>query len=117
MAIKLQMLTEDPKEIELIERYWAVDESGQYLEKVSALEGIVEMAQGVTLASFIRQRCNAFDENQVCPECAGLVEIKSRSQAKRSFSHPSSFVRCVRKTKMLLRWKLKKRRPRSLSGS
>lgn len=37
MAIKLQMLTEDPKEIELIERYWAVDESGQYLEKVSAL--------------------------------------------------------------------------------
>lgn len=83
MAIKLQMLTEDPKEIELIERYWAVDESGQYLEKVSALEGIVEMAQGVTLASFIRQRCNAFDENQVCPECAGLVEIKSRSQAKK----------------------------------
>lgn len=83
MAIKLQMLTEDPKEIELIERYWAVDESGQYLEKVSALEGIIEMAQGVTLASFIRQRCNAFDENQVCPECAGLVEIKNRSQAKK----------------------------------
>ncbi|WP_411389226.1 hypothetical protein [Pseudomonas sp. MPB23] len=88
MAIRLQMLTEDPKEIELIERYWAVDESGQYLEKVSALEGIVEMAQGVTLASFIRQRCNAFDENQVCPKCAGLVEIKNRSQAKK-VSQPS----------------------------
>jgi len=33
MTIRLQMLTEDPKEIELIERYWAVDEFGQYLEK------------------------------------------------------------------------------------
>lgn len=83
MAIKLQMLTEDPKEIELIERYWGVDESGQYLEKVSALGGIIEMAQGVTLASFIRQRCNAFDENQVCPKCAELIEIKNRSEAKK----------------------------------
>lgn len=81
MAIKLQMLTQDPKEIELIERYWAVDESGRYLEKVSALTGIIEMAKGMTLASFIRQRCNAFDENQVCPQCAELVEIKSRSEA------------------------------------
>ncbi|WP_256588414.1 hypothetical protein [Pseudomonas sp. LH1G9] len=78
MAIRLQMLTEDPKEIELIERYWAVDEFGQYLEKVSALAGLIEMAQGVTLTSFIRERCNAFDENQVCPKCAELIEIKNR---------------------------------------
>ncbi|KAF6692925.1 hypothetical protein HFD98_10510 [Pseudomonas sp. EKM23D] len=83
MAIKLQILTDDPKEIELIKRYWAVDESGQYLEKVSALGGIIEMAQGVTLASFIRQRCNAFDENQVCTSCAKLIEIKNRSEAKK----------------------------------
>lgn len=83
MAIKLHMLTEDPKEIELIERYWAVDESGQYLEKVSALQGVIEMAPGVTLASFIRQRCNAFDENQVCPECEELIEIRNRSEAKK----------------------------------
>jgi len=83
MAIKLQMLTEDPKEIELIERYWAVDESGQYLEKVSALTDVIEMAPGVTLASFVRQRCNAFDDNQVCPKCAELIEIKNRSEAKK----------------------------------
>lgn len=83
MAVRLQMLTEEPKEIELIERYWAVDEFGQYLEKVSALAGLIEMAQGVTLTSFIRQRCNAFDENQVCPKCAELIEIKNRSQAKK----------------------------------
>lgn len=83
MAIKLQMLTEDPKEIELIERYWAVDESGQYVEKVGALTDVIEMAPGVTLASFIRQRCNAFDDNQVCPKCAELIEIKNRSEAKK----------------------------------
>ncbi|MCS3418612.1 hypothetical protein M2399_003787 [Pseudomonas sp. BIGb0450] len=83
MAIRLQILTEDPKEIELIERYWAVDEFGQYLEKVSALTELIEMAQGVTLTSFIRERCNAFDENQVCPTCAELIEIKNRSQARK----------------------------------
>lgn len=84
MAIKLQMLTENPQEIELIERYWAVDESGRYLEKVSELGGLIEMAQGVSLASFIRQRCNAFDENQVCPQCAALIEIRNRSEAKKT---------------------------------
>ncbi|MBW4791216.1 hypothetical protein [Pseudomonas tolaasii] len=83
MAIKLQLLTADPKEIELIERYWAVDESGQHLERVSALAGIIEMAPGVTLTGFIRQRCKAFDENQVCPLCAELIEIRSRSEAKK----------------------------------
>lgn len=83
MAIKLQMLTEDPQEIELIERYWAVDELGRYFEKVSDLGGLIEMAQGVSLASFIRQRCNAFDENQVCPKCAELIEIRNRSEAKK----------------------------------
>ncbi|KMN16123.1 hypothetical protein [Pseudomonas weihenstephanensis] len=89
MAIKLQLLTENPKEIELIERYWAVDESGQYLEKVSALAGIIEMAQGVTLTSFIRQRCNAFDEHQVCLKCAELIEIKNRSEAKKVPQRPT----------------------------
>ena len=83
MAIKLHILTQDPKEIELIERYWAVDESGQYREKVSALGGIIALAKGVSLASFIRQRCKAFDENQVCPKCAELIEIKNRSEAKK----------------------------------
>ncbi|TKJ87300.1 hypothetical protein PkoCFBP13504_03425 [Pseudomonas koreensis] len=83
MAIKLQILTEDPQEIALIERYWAVDVSGQYLEKVSDLGGLIEMAQGVSLASFIRQRCNAFDENQACPKCAELIEIRNRSEAKK----------------------------------
>lgn len=83
MAIRLQLLTEDPKEIEWVERYWAMDEAGQFLEKVSALNGFVEMAQGVTLISWIRQRCRAFDENQVCPQCGELVEIRNRSEAKK----------------------------------
>ena len=117
MAIKLQILTDDPKEIELIKRYWAVDESGQYLEKVSALGGIIEMAQGVTLASFIRQRCNAFDENQVCTSCAKLIEIKIAPRPKRSLRDPLNFVPPVRTTRTRLRLKLKRRKPQSLNGS
>lgn len=84
MPIRLQLLTEDPKEIELIERYWAMDESGQFLEKVSALSDVLEMGQGVTLAGFIRQRCRAFDENQVCPQCGELIEVRSRSEARKT---------------------------------
>lgn len=84
MAIKLQILTDDPKEIELIERYWAMDDSGGFLEKVSALSDVLEMPQGVTLAGFIRQRCRAFDENQICPQCEERVEIRSRSEVKKA---------------------------------
>lgn len=83
MAIRLQLLTADLKEIELIERYWAMDEAGQFLEKVSALGECLALPQGVTLIGFIRQRCRAFDENQVCPECGALIEIRNRSEAKK----------------------------------
>ncbi|MEX5630122.1 hypothetical protein [Pseudomonas marginalis] len=84
MAIRLQLLTEDPREIEWVERYWAMDESGQFLEKVSALNDVMDMPRGVTLAGFVRQRCRAFDENQVCPQCGELVEIRIRSEAKKA---------------------------------
>ncbi|MBC3270214.1 hypothetical protein HU765_09775 [Pseudomonas sp. SWRI81] len=84
MAIRLELLTEDPKEIELIQRYWAINESGQFLEKVNALSEVLQLPQGVTLAAFIRQRCRAFDENQMCPECDEWVEIRNRSQAWKS---------------------------------
>ncbi len=61
-----------------------MDESGQFREKVSALGEVVQLPQGVTLAAFIRQRCNAFDENQICPQCEELVEVRNRSQACKS---------------------------------
>lgn len=83
MAIRLQLLTADLKEIELIERYWAMDDAGQFLEKVSALGECLALPQGVTLIGFILQRCRAFDENQVCPECGALIEIRNRSEAKK----------------------------------
>jgi len=94
MAIRLQILTEAPKEIELIERYWAMDASGQFLEKVNALSDVLEMPQGATLAGFIRQRCRAFDENQVCPQCAKLVEIRNRSEAKKTPLRSTKLCTC-----------------------
>lgn len=84
MTIRLQLLTEDPKEIELIQRYWAMDESGQFLEKVNVLNEVLQLPQGVTMAAFIRERCRAFDENQACPECDERIEIRNRSQVWKS---------------------------------
>ncbi|MCJ7957876.1 MAG: hypothetical protein MUW57_15345 [Pseudomonas sp.] len=95
MAITLQILTEDPKEIELIERYWAMDDSGGFIEKVSSLSDVLEMPQGVTLAGFIRQRCRAFDQNQICPQCEERVEIRNRSESKKALSRSTKLcTRC-----------------------
>jgi hypothetical protein len=90
MTIRLQLLTQDPKEIELIQRYWAMDESGGFREKVSALSQVLQLPKGVTLAAFIRERCTAFDENQVCPQCEEWVEIRNRSQACKSSLRPTT---------------------------
>tara|TARA_R110002033_G_scaffold43672_1_gene85658 strand:- start:6 stop:185 length:180 start_codon:yes stop_codon:yes gene_type:complete len=37
MALRLEFLTEDQQAINLANRYWAMDEEGEYLERVADL--------------------------------------------------------------------------------
>lgn len=116
MTIRLQLLTEDPTEIELIQRYWAMDESGQFLEKVSALSEILQLPQGVTLAAFIRQRCTAFDEKQICPQCEEQVEIRNRSQAWRSALRSTSLCTLCQQERAALAREAEKKKAAELEA-
>lgn len=88
MAIKLDIKTTDSETISLLQRYWATDEAGGFVEKVSALLPFREIKNSSGLASYIRTVCAAFDENQTCVKCGSNLTITSRSEAKKYPHHP-----------------------------
>lgn len=71
MTVRLEFLTKDPDEIELAKRYWAMDETGAYIEKVKDLVPFRNLTQSSFLSSHVREYCVAYDENQ--PPCVSLV--------------------------------------------
>ena len=83
MAIRLELHTEDPEEIAFIQRYWATDEDGAFIEKVNELVPFREITQGGAIAAFVRQRCTAYDQNQPCKTCGAPIEISSRSEFRK----------------------------------
>ncbi len=83
MTVRLEFATQDPQEIELAKRYWAMDEDGVYLERVADLLPFREVNQSGALAKYVRQFCRAYDENQVCHVCNGEMRISGRSEAKK----------------------------------
>lgn len=85
MAVRLEFLTQDPEEIALATRYWAMDEDGVYLEKVSELLPFREITQSGLIAKHARTFCLAFDENQACNKCEGPILVTSRTDAKKQF--------------------------------
>jgi len=85
MAVRLDFHTTDPEQIALAKRYWAMDEEGQFLERVRDLLPFREVTQAGSLAAYLRTFCEVYDENQACPRCEGPVRIKGRSEARRTY--------------------------------
>jgi hypothetical protein len=83
MTIKLELMTTDPEEVQLAVRYWAMSDTGEFVEKVMDLVPFRHITHSGTLASHVRQLCRAFDENLTCRYCDGYIEVKSRSTAKK----------------------------------
>jgi len=85
MAVQLEFLTQDPEEIDLATRYWAMDQEGVFLEKVSELVPFREITQSGLIAKYVRTLCKAVDLNQACRKCEGPILITSRTEAKKRF--------------------------------
>lgn len=83
MAIKLELLTQNQEEISFIHRYWAMDEAGAFVEPVSALLPFRDIPHGGAVAAYIRERCDAYDEDQLCSRCGDPVRLNCRSDLKK----------------------------------
>ncbi|NIE77313.1 hypothetical protein F3J45_23030 [Pantoea sp. Ap-967] len=83
MAVTLEFLTTDPEEIELATRYWAMNESCEFLAPLKELVPFRELTQSAQLAKFVRKIATARDHNHVC-ECGKLIPASARSDVKKS---------------------------------
>ncbi|WP_283188862.1 hypothetical protein [Pseudomonas sp. PMCC200344] len=90
MAIKLEIHATDPEVISLVQRYWAMNEEGDFLEKVGALLPFREVKNAAGIASFVKTQCLVIDQNQSCSICGGAVAITTRSQVNKDPQHSSS---------------------------
>lgn len=89
MAVRLEFLTQDPDEMGLAMRYWAMDEDGGFLERVGDLVPFRDILQSGQIAKQVREYCFAYDENQCCHICQGPVRVYGRADIKKTFQ-PSS---------------------------
>jgi hypothetical protein len=90
MAVRLQFLTQDPDEIALATRYWAMDEECAFLERVADLVPFRDVVQSGQIARQVREYCLAFDENQYCHMCDGPIRVNGRTDAKKIYQKSSS---------------------------
>ncbi|KAA0696110.1 hypothetical protein DT594_01755 [Halopseudomonas laoshanensis] len=83
MAVRLEFLTQDTAEVELARRYWAMDAEGLFLEKVKDLVPFRDLTQSSFLSMRVRKYCIAYDENQFCRQCGGMVLVTKRTEPKK----------------------------------
>ncbi|UVM69406.1 hypothetical protein LOY34_13040 [Pseudomonas sp. B21-009] len=95
MAVRLEFLTQDPEEVALVTRYWAMDEEGVFLEKVNTLVPFREVTQSGAIAKYVRALCQAIDENQMCRNCGGPITVGSRAEVKKTFQESGPCEPCA----------------------
>lgn len=88
MAIKLEILATDLETITLVQRYWAMNEAGEFLERVNGLLPFRDVKNSAGMVSFIKTQCRVFDEYQTCSICGCALPISSRSDVKKYPQHP-----------------------------
>lgn len=82
MAVKLEFLTTDPEEIELVNRYWGMNEQGEFLELLKDLAPFREIKHGSQLTKHVRELCIAYDLNHLC-KCGNNIRATGRTDLKK----------------------------------
>lgn len=84
MAVEIIFTSEDLEEIEFAKRYWAMDDEGEYIKKVSDLLPFRDLTQPAMVAKYIRTYCQAYDLNTRCPKCEHFMPVNSRAEPAKS---------------------------------
>lgn len=84
MAVRLEFLTQDQQAIDFAKRYWAMDHEGAFQERLVDLLPFRMITLPSAVAKYVREICRAYDENQTCPLCGGLLPVGARTNAKKT---------------------------------
>lgn len=96
--MEFEVFTDDPAVVELIEKYWAIDNSGKYLHNVSALLPFRDISSMPKLISFINEESRAWNPESRCPICECSALIRSRAdRLMKTSSKPTLCIHCAEK--------------------
>ena len=85
MAVRLELLTQNPDQIALATRYWAMNKEGAFLEKVKDLIPSQEKILPSLVHLLVRQYCAAYDQNHMCTSCGSEMLVTKRAEPVRTF--------------------------------
>ncbi|HJH23413.1 MAG TPA: hypothetical protein K8U84_02540 [Paenalcaligenes hominis] len=79
MTIRFEVYSEKEIDRNLVERYWAQDKEGDFLDKVSSLLPFGEIKTIPQLVSYLNTISNAWNEAVQCRKCNAHPTVRSRS--------------------------------------
>ncbi|WGK63554.1 hypothetical protein QAO71_17445 (plasmid) [Halopseudomonas sp. SMJS2] len=82
MGIELKFLTDDPGEIEIVERYWALNPDGTFCGSVISLLPFRETQKARDLVALVQSYATAYYTGTICPDCGRHPLINTRSDYK-----------------------------------
>lgn len=80
--IEFEIYSDSPADEKLVARYWAMDESGKFIDNVSGLFPYGSIRNTQQLVKYINEISLAWDTRQICQRCQGFNTIRSRSDVK-----------------------------------
>lgn len=91
MSLQLSLFTKDQQVIDLCIQYWQLDADDSFLYKVSDLDLPQEVSLH-SIASFVRENCNAYDPEITCTDCGEAYSYKSRSDYEQHLRQQSEWM-------------------------
>ena len=77
--VEFEVLSDDPKVIELVKKYWTTDDNGKYLHNVADLLPFRGITTIPKLIDFINGESAAWNPDNPCPICQSSVFVRSRT--------------------------------------
>ncbi len=75
--LEIEFLTDNPDLIAIIERYWAHDENGKFIEKIESITSELGINK-IVLTEIIKESCKAYATDIIC-DCGKYAQIRLRS--------------------------------------
>lgn len=80
--VDFDVSSHDPEDRNLIARYWAMDDAGNFVETVTSILPYREISKAHQLIKYINEISVARDLSQICLRCENSLMVRSRSDVK-----------------------------------
>ena len=95
--LEIEFLTDNPDLIAILERYWAHDDNGNFIEKYDSIASKLNISKSV-FTEIIKENCQVFVTNIFC-DCGKYAKIRFRSDFTKiqSKNHKYTCPECIEK--------------------